>query len=151
MNHLTRPATSQDFEKLYELGKNTPELQVSNTENFMERDEFLSAIQNPHGVFLVAELDSQIIGFIYANTSDPERPLKNKYACFVYLAVKPEFRKHGFATDLYNHCEQKLKTMGITHAYGWAHPESGILNFLKKKGFTEGHKYVWVDKKLNDN
>lgn len=35
-----RPASLDDFVELYALGKETPELRVSATEEFMDADEF---------------------------------------------------------------------------------------------------------------
>ena len=43
-----------------------------------------------------------------------------------------------------------MREKGITHFYSWANAEGKgeIIQFLKKEGFAEGHKYVWMDKKL---
>ncbi|MEK7672771.1 MAG: GNAT family N-acetyltransferase [Patescibacteria group bacterium] len=146
-----RPATLADFEELYSLGKATPELKVSATEDFMEPDEFKWAITNPNGVFILAETENQKVGFIYANAKDLEEPFeKNKCACLVYIAVKPEFRHHGIAKKLYLECEKKLKEFGISNIYTWANTESdgAIIEFMKKNGYNTGHKYVWMDKKI---
>jgi len=145
-----RVASLDDFEALYSIGRNTPELQVSASEEFMDADEFRWSITNPQGVFLLAEENRKIAGFVYANAKDVERPFNHKYACLVYLAVVPEFRKQGIASSLYLECEKKLKLQGITHLYGWANAkgESQIIDFMKKQGFAEGHRYVWMDKKI---
>ena|SRR3989344_1492867 len=147
---LIRSASLDDFEELYSIGMNTPELQVSATEEFMDTDEFRWSITNPQGIFLLAEENQKIVGFIYANTKDIEKPFEKRYACLVYLVVVPEFRKQGVAKQLYTKCEIRLKEKGITHLYGWAHTEgdSRIIPFMKKQGFAEGHKYVWMDKKI---
>ncbi len=145
-----RQATAKDFESLYKLGLATPEFQVSGNSEFMENDEFLSAIQNPNGIFLLAEFDGGIAGFIYANMQDPERGPKTKWACLVYLVVEAGHRKDGIAQRLYAVCFEELKKSGVNRLYGWANAESdgSVINFLKKNGFNEGHKYVWMDKKI---
>jgi len=145
-----RPAKLEEFEVLYEIGLNTPELRVSANEQFMDRDDFRQRIQNPQGVFLVAEQEERIAGFICASAKDADSPLQNKYACLVYLVTLPEFRRQGVARELYSECEKKLKELGITHIYSWANIEGdgSIVNFLKGQGFAEGHKYVWMDKEL---
>jgi len=150
MNIHIRAASLDDFEALYSIGKNTPELQVSATEEFMDADEFRWSITNPGGVFLLAEENRKIAGFVYADAKDVERPFEQRYACLVYLAVVPEFRKQGIAKSLYAECERRLKLQGITHLYGWANAEgtSQIIEFMKKHGFAEGHRYVWMDKKI---
>ena len=144
-----RKATVKDFNELYELGRKTPELQVSATEEFMDPDEFKWSITNKDCVFLVAEEHNKLIGFIYANAKDAERPFKNKYACIVYIVVSLEYRKKGVAIELYNECEKIVKEMGIQFLYGWANETSGVIEFLKKQGFNEGHSYKWMDKKIN--
>jgi GNAT superfamily N-acetyltransferase len=146
-----RPATEQDFNELYEIGSETPELRVSATESFMDADEFKWAItEYKDAVFLVAEQENNIIGFIYANAKDLDKPVKNKYACLIYMTVLPKFRNQGVAKKLYAACKTKLQHMGITHLYGWANAESdgAIVSFLEKEGFAKGHKYIWMDKEL---
>ncbi|MBI4147126.1 GNAT family N-acetyltransferase [Candidatus Woesearchaeota archaeon] len=150
---LIRAASLDDFEVLDIIGINTPELKVSATEEFMDRDEFRWSIQNPNGIFLLAEeqVNKKIVGFVYVNAKDTlERPLENKYACLVWGVVVPEFRQQGIAKQLYAECEIKLKEKGITNLYCWAHAEgeSKIIDFMKRQGFTEGHRYVWMDKKI---
>lgn len=145
-----RPATPEDFSALYTIGTNTPELQVSATEVFMDDDEFMWSLTNPKGVFLVAEVNNRPIGFIYASATDMERPFAHKYACLVYLVVIPEYRRKGVAQKLYLACETALQTLGITNIYVWANNESNgeIISFMKKNNFTEGHTYTWMDKKI---
>src|SRR3989338_7419832 len=145
-----RKARLEEFEELYEIGKNTPELRVSATEEFMDKDDFRQRINGPQGVFLVAEKEGKIAGFICANAKDADSQLQNRYACLVYLVTLPGFRRQGVAKKLYTECEKQLKEKGITHFYSWANAEGdgGIIQFLGNQGFAEGHKYVWMDKKL---
>src|SRR3989344_347054 len=115
-----RKAKLRDFKELYSMGMNTSELRVSASEPFMDRDDFKLRILDKSHVFLLAEDNKKPIGFICANAKDMDRPLKNKYACLVYMAVLPKYRKHGIATKLYDCAIKKLKKMGVTHVYGWA-------------------------------
>ena len=146
-----RSASIDDFVELYEIGKDTAELRVSATEEFMDADEFKWSITNPNGCFLVAEEKNKKVGFIYANAKDVERPFEHKYACLVYLVVIPEFRRRGVALKLYLECEKRLSKLGVSNLYGWANAEANgeIVEFMKKQGFAEGHKYVWMDKKIS--
>ncbi len=145
-----RKAEISDFKELYEIGKNTPELRVSGTEVFMDADEFEWAIKNSKSVFLVAEHKKQIVGFIYTSAKDLDKPFQHRYACLVYIVVLPEFRRKGTAKKLYNESERRLRTLGITHNYLWANIEGNgeIVKFMKNRGFKEGHKYMWMDKKI---
>ncbi|MEK6830584.1 MAG: GNAT family N-acetyltransferase [Nanoarchaeota archaeon] len=131
------------MDDLYEIGKNTIELKVSSTEDFISIDELRYSIENPENIFLVAENNNKIIGFIYANSKDKDKPFKDKYACLVYLAVIPEFRRNYIAEKLYFECENRLKEVGINFIYGWANADSNpIIKLMKKYGFSEGHRYI---------
>jgi ribosomal protein S18 acetylase RimI-like enzyme len=145
-----RTAAPSDFEALYQIGLATPELRVSQTEQFMDPDEFAYAIVNPLAVFLVAQTESEITGFIYAHAKDANKPFQNRYACLVYLAVLPGFRRLGIARQLFVRCEERLRELGITHIYSWANSEGdlGIVHFMEQQQFLRGHQYVWMDKKL---
>jgi GNAT superfamily N-acetyltransferase len=114
----------------------------------MDKDDFKRRIIGENHIFLLAESEDKIIGFITANAKDADSPLKNRYACIVYIVVSPDHRSKGVATKLYEECVKKLKKMGITHVYAWADMKSGVITFLKKKGFNIGKPSVWVDKKL---
>lgn len=147
---IIRKANESDFNEMYTLGKQTPELKVSRTEVFMDKDDFKSRINDKHHVFLVAEADNRIIGFILAHAKYNKKQLKKKYACLVYLVVLPKYRKQGIANVLYGECIMRLKILGITNVYGWVNNESdgAIIKFMKKQGFAQGHNYVWMDKKI---
>lgn len=114
----------------------------------MDEDEFLASLDKPENFFLIAELEGQIAGFLMANTRDQDVAYANRYACIVYLVVKSAYRGHGYAKELYLKAEQMLRERGMTHLYCWANLESGIIPFLEKQGFTKGHQYIWMDKKL---
>lgn len=149
MELIIRTAQVADQAALYAIGLATPELQVSASDVFMTPDEFLQAIINKDSVFLVAESEHRIVGFIYATMDDKEMIVQH-YACVVYLAVQPEYRGQGIAQALYQTCEQTLRSQGIRNIYSWANVESdgAIIQFYKKQGFTAGHRYIWMDKKL---
>lgn len=143
-----RIATTTDLPALYELGLQTPEIQVSSSEPFMDKDEFLDSLSKKENFFLLAEDHGQINAFLMANTRDQDVAYSNKYACIVYLVVRSESRGHGLAKELYNEAEKILKERGMTHLYCWANLESGIIPFMEKQGFQKGHQYIWMDKKL---
>ena len=145
-----RKAKIEDFNEIYKIGLKTKELQVSSDEPFMDKEDLKLRIKNKKHIFLLAEDKNKIMGFILANIEDTDRPLKNKYACMIYLAITPEFRRKGMATILYKELEAKLKSMQITHVYGWANTESdgSIIKFMENQKFKRGHQYLWMDKKL---
>lgn len=66
----------------------------------MEEDEFLSAIVDKDGVFLVAEEGGRPVGFVYADWHDPGRGPKTKWLCPVNLVWRPSHRKMGISKFL---------------------------------------------------
>ena len=146
---IIRSAQVADQAALYAIGLATKELQVSATDVFMEPAEFLRAITNEQSVFLVAQWQQNLVGFIYATLDDKEMVVQG-YACLVYLAVMPAYRGQGIAQALYQACEQALKARGIHQIYSWANTESNgaIIQFFQKQGFAAGHRYMWMDKKF---
>jgi len=147
---IIRPATLDDFENIYELGENTPEFKVSANEPFMDRDDLELRIKGKEDILLLAEEENHVVGFILFGLNDKDRPVKNRYACLTYLVVRPEYRGRSIATNLYDHSVSLLKERGITHIYSWANAESdsSMIEFLKKRNFSQGHKYVWMDAKI---
>ena len=144
-----KKATSKDFNKLYKLGLKTKEFQVNPNELFMAKDEFESRIKDKNDLLLLAEENNKILGFILFGLKDADRPMKNKCACLTYLVVNQKYRKKGIAQILYNESIKKLKKKKIKIIYGWACEESkSIRKFVKKQGFLEGNKYIWIEKKL---
>ncbi len=144
-------ALLKDFAELYKIGRKTKEFRVSANEEFMAADEFKYYITNPKACFLVAkDKEKEICGFILANADDIEKPFKQKYACIIYIIVVPKFRRQGIAKKLYFECIKQLKKKGIKNVYSWANSEGKrqIVKFFKKQGFAEGHKYIWMDKRI---
>lgn len=142
-----RKATASDFTDLYSFALQFPEFRVSATEPFMQPDEFKAVLSDPDALILIAE-DKDMIGFIYARTRDLDKP-SFQNTCIVYLAVDEKHRKKGIATKLFNECIAQLKAKGVTYIFTWANAESPLIKeFMKKRGFVEGHTYTWMDKKL---
>ena len=83
----------------------------------MDPDEFKWSIINKECVFLLAEEENKILGFLSVNAKDAERPFKSKYAYLVNLVVKPEHRNKGIARELYLECEKILKKMNLMNYF----------------------------------
>jgi len=140
-----RKATLDDFVELYKLGSSVPELKVTD-EEFMSEADFKWHIKNPKGAFLLAEDNKKIVGF--ACMSLRERN-EDTYACLVYLAVSPDYRRSHIASELYSKIEQKAKEMGAEYIYGRMDANSEpIQKFMKRQDYRFGQACIWVDKKL---
>lgn len=145
-----RKANGEDINVLYALGLSCPELQTNPSQPFMTRDEFLWSIENPNGVFLLAEDGGGAAGFVYANMQDLERPMAERWACLVYLAVTAEKRSQGIATKLYEAALTELRQAGVKQLFTWAHAKenSPIEAFLQRRGFSPGGLYRWYDREI---
>ena len=145
-----RRATPKDFNKLYEMGQNTAEFKVSATEPFMDKDDFKWRLNSKKSIFLIAEDDKKIAGFIHFHLKDKDKKIQNRYACLTYIVVDQQYRRKGIATKLYAKAMMELKKTDITNIYCWASAESdnSIIKFMEKQGFNKGHKYYWMDKKI---
>lgn len=152
MSVTIRKIDAADVPALYALGLATPELQVAETDPFMEPDEFRDAVLATGSVSILAEAEGSPVGFIYASRNDAEKPGQAVWACLVYLAVDAQHRHRGIASALYDACAEELRKAGVKKLYGWAREEEGekaIQDFLARKGFKPGHRYRWFDTDLH--
>ncbi len=145
LSNTFRQAVPEDVQGIVDFGNSIPELKVNADTGFMTREEVLSAVTNPRGIFLVAVSEGSIVGFCYANTQDLDRVLVAGHACLVYLAVHPSRRTAGLGNELYQRMLDELKSRGVTYVYAWANPTSGIIEFMQRRGWTKGHPCVWMD------
>lgn len=158
-----RVARSADLDVLHALGRDVPELSVSNAGDFMSRDELLLAIEHPSSVFLVVHAEgaglpqfqttppSTILGFAYARIDDLDRGPAVDQACFVYLAVASAYRRFGVGAMLCRVALRELRRRGVRHVYTWADPTSGVVEFMERRGFAKGKACVWMDRVLDEN
>lgn len=105
---------------------------------------------NPY--FLIAESESEIIGFISGNVcaSDGSAviPKDEKYLEIENLFVVPEFRNRGVGGRLVDEMLTKARKDGISHAslYSAAKDVQSILRFYERHGFQSW--YVQMFQKL---
>jgi GNAT superfamily N-acetyltransferase len=68
----------------------------------------------PEAACLVAEIDEQVIGYVYATVVSESRPMfvPHRYGRIEAVAVRPEFRSRGIGTSLLRAAEQWLSEQG---------------------------------------
>ncbi|MDE1869181.1 MAG: GNAT family N-acetyltransferase [Candidatus Micrarchaeota archaeon] len=137
---LIRRAKASDFKELYSLGKKFPELTVSE-KAFMTKEEFMAAIKNKNGIFLVVEDKGRIAGFSYAAIEG------KTYASMVYNLVTPAYRGLGIGRKLVRERERWLRKKGIRTAYLLG-TNRNIISMMRHMGYKEGKKLVWMEKPL---
>ncbi len=149
MNFPTiRPAGVLDAKAVHAFGLTIPELKVSAEADFMSLAEVEQTLSNPDAVFLISERDGAITGIAYANIADADRCMAQTQACFVYLAVGAEYRRTMMAARLHRRLMDTLIDRGVGYVYAWAHPTSGVIEFLDRRGFSRGKECVWMDVEL---
>ena len=138
--------TAGDADTLYGFALAVPELSARDEMPFMEKYEFLWAIENPQGVFLTAKIDSEYAGFIYGTVDAAGDPEQNRWANLVFIATFLKFRGSGVGAKLYKRFVSEIKGIGATHMYSWAREEDGdvIVGFFEKRGLLKGHQYRWM-------
>ena len=143
-----RRAGTKDFRSLYRFGLAINELKVSDKEPFMTPQEFKWHMGNPHGIFLVAEEEGKLVGFVYANMRDSDRSEPGT-ACLVYLAVDGKRRRQGIGRKLYSTVESKLKQRGVNYVYALASAnDAPVIGFNESQGLKKGRNFVWMSKRL---
>lgn len=168
-----RNATPQDAEKLVEIYAPyveqtaiTFEYEVPSVEEFRKRME--SVLEKYP--YLIAEIDDEIAGFIYANTFKSRPAYSRTVEISIY--VKMEKRKMGIGKALYEEMEKRLKQQGIlnmnacttwsdtpnqylTHNSPEFHRHMGFqpCAHFHKCGYKFGHWFdiLWFEKMLGEH
>lgn len=146
---IIRKATLSDFDQIYKLGLESPEINVAGQGEFADKDELEFYILDAYGIFLVAENDDgEIIGFTYATSDNLKYGFESKYASLWYLIVAPRFQRHGIGLKLHEARINALRDMGITTVGVFCNVNSGIIPFHLKNGFTRGQTYTFMQKEI---
>ncbi len=147
---LIEMATTSHTKDLYQIGLAIPELQLINNRVFMDPDEFLDAIIDPFGVFLVAVEAGRPVGFIYAKQEAVEDGCVPRRAYLMMIAVLPEKRRQGIGKALTRECLSAIKGMGINtvSCYAIAEGKSLGVNLLQRMGFFIGQRCLYTEYKF---
>ncbi|MCL2629321.1 MAG: GNAT family N-acetyltransferase [Alphaproteobacteria bacterium] len=100
---------------------------------------------NPKAIFGVAEVDGQVIGFIYGEQ------LVARWAMFSYLVVKPKYRSMGVVRKLGEWSISLCKARGLKYLLCYVDKDRPkLINFYKHFGFEASPgEYVEMIKKLD--
>ncbi|MCX6815531.1 MAG: GNAT family N-acetyltransferase [Candidatus Aenigmarchaeota archaeon] len=141
---IIRHATEKDVQGIYKIGTSTTEFEVSRKIKFYKKSELLQWIKDRKGnIVLVAVLDGKIAGFASCKI------MSHHWAMVDNFYVLKKYRKEGIGSQIEDHLERELrkkKVKYVTRLVGAEHKNSRI--FLKKRGFKEHDKYIWIDKFL---
>ena len=105
---------------------------------------YFEDIINDRAIFLVAEIDKEIIGYTSADV------ISGKMLFWVLLAVKPEFQNKGVGKRLEEEIENECKKRNLKYILGYAPKfNEKTIAFHKKNGFLIGEELVEILKVLD--
>ena len=137
---IIRRATQADVAHIYKIGTAYSDFAVSKRIRFYEKDEVKEFIRRKsENIFLVAELDGKIIGFLSCKI------MSRHWAMIDNLFIKPEYRGAGSGKRLLETCLGELKRRRV----GYVTRLIKLEKFGKEyplMGFKPESKYVWIDK-----
>lgn len=95
----------------------------------------------PEGLFLVAESDASLIGFIIAvlhENADDAVGRGGSYAEVDELYVAPDYRRSGVGGTLLDSLVKEVEAQGISEfrVFSAARDQHGIMRFYERHGFT---------------
>ena len=145
-NIIIKKAAIDDMNKIWELGSNVNEFQVSDEVATFWPKEILEKCITDGSIF-VAKDEGVIVGFVISNYN----PIFKK-AIIENIFVDPGFRGKGVAKKLLASLLSNLRTKGCGYACALIEKTdiSGI-NFYIKNGFNKGINCVWMDQILKSN
>ncbi len=141
---IIRNAKKADVNQIYKIGTSTGDFSVSKEIKFYKKYELIEWIKNKqNNIIIVAETNSKIIGFVSCKI------MSFHWAMVDNFLVLSKFRKNNIGSQIQTFLEKELKKRKISYLTGLVKPQKRIIRkFLKKYGFKEQDKYIWVDKFL---
>lgn len=139
-----RLANESDVDAIYKIGISSREFAVSKVIRFYQKDEITQWVKDrKNDVIIVAKINSMIVGFACCKIMSQE------WAVVDNFYVLPKFRKKGIGTRIEKFLERELKKRRISYITRLVKPKHrASRKFLKKRGFKEHDKYIWIDKLL---
>lgn len=130
--------TEIDIDEIIAIGMATPELHIENEHaDYYSFDMLKSFITSPHDIHLTAKIDGVLAGYFFASVNTY---LKEAY--LIDMVIKPEFRKQGIATLLFEKAFDILKEHDTEWAWCLVDPKNEtMMQVLDKKGFKRGKQF----------
>jgi ribosomal protein S18 acetylase RimI-like enzyme len=141
-----RNAQSSDVNAVFKLGNSVKQFEVAKDTVYIWPKKILLKIANSNSdVFLVAEENKNIIGFVIANYN------KNfSKATMENIFVAPEFRNKGVGEKLFKSAIDKLKKLKCEYVCGLVNTKNKkVISWCVKQGFEKGLNFNWLDKTLS--
>lgn len=147
---IIRNASGSDFEDFFSLQKEFYELEkiLSKVDPLVrefcsppnkkeQKKRFLKWLNKKDGIFLVAEDNNQISGYLYAFLKNLE-PLKLQSCHICDIIVLEKFRNKGIATKLHEALVKELKKRGIEWMTLYVSPHNDkAIKLYEKWGYAQ--------------
>lgn len=142
-NYLViRPAEPDDFEAVQRLQLAGGQTIMING-NATEIADMKLQSSNPNGIFGIAELNDEIVGFIYGEK------LADRWAMVSYFSVRADVRGSQVYYKLGKWFESRAKALGTKYILIYVDTKNDrLMNFYKYFGFDAGGTYTEMIKKV---
>lgn len=126
---------NEDYQAVIDLWSHSgPGIHVRRSD---EPEEILKKLQRDPDLFLVAELDDQIVGAVMGGYD-------GRRGMMYHLAVAQDYRRHGFARLLVTELEKRLRLKGCIKYYLLVTKENeGAMRFYDANGWEHMDLYVY--------
>ena len=144
---IIREATINDIDKIHRLGEHVDEFNTTDeVVTFWPKHILSNCIKSKSDWLLVAEENSEIIGFIICNNS----PIFKK-AVIENVFVSPQHRKKGVGKKLLDTLLGKIATTDCEYIVIFAEDDNDTaIDFYVSNGFNRGKNFAWIDKVLSE-
>lgn len=137
-----RSMEARDLDSVIVMGTSTEEFDTgTESPQFYSRATLEKWIQSPNGVLLVAEYNTEIVGFRLAAYNPDSRD-----GYLHTIMVKKEFRGKGIGGLLMDETLRRLMALGCNHVVALVQEgNDSTLGFLRSNGFDIGGKFHYCD------
>lgn len=142
-----RPEDEAAVMNLYQA---TPELHKNTVVDFLEEDQRQLWFERKDKLFLIAEEDGIMLGFVYINLKP--KSINEEKARMLHLAVQHGKRGNGIARKLVAECMRRLRQDHgqIDFYFNVNEKNIGMAVFAKQLGFTEAGRYIRFEVSLDE-
>ncbi len=139
-----RKAETKDFDSILKLQLELEDTEVKFDSNLIERcyetnegkKRLIKRIKSKSQVFLVAESNNEIVGFIDGRIMEEAIWYKEKVGILEHICVKKENRRNNVASNLLKEFESRIINMGAKYIQILAFPNNKpAMDLYKKFGY----------------
>lgn len=146
MNIQIRQATIQDMPVLLQLGKKLHEVELEfepllSYSEEAAKDRYTQELSNNNALFLIADIDSQPIGYLYAHADKIGYFSTDKLECEIKVVyLKENARGKGISKQLINACIEWAKTKDVFRIKAGIYQQNeASLTSFQEYGFRPYH------------